>query len=263
MELLKQENMLTGFLRLDLRAGKYAGLLVRASGTNFAAATSALADLGNIKIQHQNFGERVNASFKFFNERTNLLNGVASNVSAIGAAFDFAAIISFRRRLDKTNILNVRADLKTTLSWDGFAPLAALIASGTLEVYGIYDDTGYQRYLPMIRTQQSAVPAAMTLKEQIPFPFCEELWGENDANIGTIQVLRDGKITVDGAWGALYDWSNAENNIETAVGTVGMVEPHGESPSNIGQTTFQLVSTAALTGNVFTYHYFVCEPVKV
>lgn len=263
MELLKQENILTGFLRLDLRAGKYRGLFIRASGVNAAGQQLALADLGRIKLQHQNTGERINTTFQFWNERTNLLGGTAAQVSGIAGAFDFAAIVSFRRRFDKTNVLPVRADLKTTVSWDSLAAtLAAIVASGTLEVYGLYDDTGYQRYLPMVRTQQSSVPAALTLKEQIPFPFCEELWGEDDVNIGQIQVLRDGKILLDGAWAALLDLSNSQNNIETAITTVEMVAPVGESPSNVGQTTFQLISLAALTGNVFTYHYFVCEPVR-
>jgi len=261
MELLKQENILAGFMTLELRAGKYRGLLIRASGTNNALQTIAAADLGRIQLQHQNFGERINAVFSFFSQRTNLLGGTAEAASAAGGAFAFSAIVSFRRRFDKSNVLVVRNDTKTTLTWGQFNNLAVLVASGTIEVYALYDDNGSARYIPNIRTQQLSAAAAMTIKEHVPYPFVEELWGEDDANIATIQLLRDGLVKVDGTWAARQALSDAENNVETGVTMVELVAPTGESPALVSQTTLQLVTTAALAGNVFTYHSFVCEPI--
>jgi hypothetical protein len=263
MELLKQESILNGFLRLDLRAGKYKGLLLCVRGVNGTAATADLTNLGNIKLTHQNYGERVNTTFQFLSERTNLVGGEADAVSAAGGAFVFAAILSFRRKFDNQNILVVDANVKTTLSWDGFKATApAGIVSGTIEVYALYDNTGMQRYIPKIITAQSSVPSAMTLKESIPYPFVEELYGEDDVAIGNIQILRDGQVTHDGAWSALKSLSNALNQVEVAIDTVEMVAPSGGSPSNVRQTTFQLISTGALTGSVFTYHYMVCDPIQ-
>ena len=262
MELLRQESILNGFLRLDLRAGNYKGLLLCVRGINGSASTADLTNLGNIKLTHQSYGERVNTTFKFLSERTNLVGGEADVVSAAGAAFQFAAILSFRRKYDNKNVLKVDANVKTTLSWDGFAATApAGIASGTLEVYALYDNNGMQRYIPKIISAQSSVPAAMTLKESIPYPFVEELYGEDDANIGNVQILRDGQVITDGAWTALKSLSNALNQVESPVDTVEMVAPSGDSPANVRQTTFQLISIGALTGSVFSYHYVVCDPV--
>lgn len=262
MELLKQENLLNAFLTLDLREGKYRGLFIRVSGTNNSGQTLAVTNLGKIKLQHQGI-ERINADFNFFNARTNLGGGTAESASATSGAFGFAAIISFRRRFDRANVLQVESNKKTTLTWDSLiSTLSTVVASGTMEVYGLYDDVGYQRYLPMIRTQQVTVAAATTVKETIPFAFVEELWGADDAQIARVQLLRDSRTIIDGTWTALKSLSNAQNNVETAVTTVEMIAPSGESPANVQQTVFQLITNALLTGSVFTYHYFACEPVQ-
>jgi hypothetical protein len=264
MERLKSENIMNGFVTLDLRAGKYKGLLLRASGTNQAGQTALVTDLGKIKLQHQNFGERINTTFKFWADRTNALDGVAEADSVAAGAFAFTCVVSFRRLFDKTNVLVARSDLKTTLTWDSLTALllSTKIASGTMEIYGLFDDTGAARYIPNVRTQQVSCPAAQFYKEHIPSPFVEEVWGVDDAQIDTVQVLRDGLVKVDGKWAALKALSNAINNVETAITLLGLVEPSGESPSNVGQTTIQFSTLAALTGNVFTYHYFVCEPLQ-
>lgn len=263
MELLKQENILNGFVTLELRAGVYRGLFIRAAGTNNGGQTELVTDLGKIKLQHQNFGERVNTTFQFWSDRTNLLGGTAEAGSVAGAAFAFSAIVSFRRRYDKSNVLVVSKDQKTTFTWDSLAAtLATKVASGTLEIYALYDEGGSPRYIPNVKTQQITAAAAMTLKENVPFPFVEELWGVDDAQLDRVTILRDGMVKIDGKWAALKGLSNAQNNVETAVTLVEMIAPSGEYPVNAGQTAFQLMTLAALTGNVFTYHTFVCEPVQ-
>ena len=261
MELLSQTDILNGFARIDLRAGNYRGLLLVVNGVNGAGLTAALADLGNVKLQHQAYGERINTPFYFWSERTNLLGGVVDNASAAGLAFRFSAILSFRRKFDNKNILVVRSDVKTTLSWDGFGANIAGAASGTISIYGLYDNKGVARYIPNVRTQQSTAAAAITIKEQIPFPFVEELWGETDANITRVQILRDGMISHDGLWADLVSLSNAQNEVETAIGTTDMTTPVGDVPASVSQTTFQIITAAALIGGVFTFHYFVCDPV--
>jgi hypothetical protein len=108
MELIKEESISTSVARtnLSLPAGQYEGLLIRISGTNASGQALAVTDMGQVKLVHNN-NEIVNASFSFLSALTNLRGGVAEASSSTSGAFAFSAILPFRKKHDKMNVLVV------------------------------------------------------------------------------------------------------------------------------------------------------------
>lgn len=250
MQLIKSANFLDGQVLFYLPEGNYAGLFVRLAGTNQAAQTLALTQLGTLRINHEGV-EIVNSRPSNFISLTNLYSGTPESASAVGAAFTYSFNVPFRTKNDQTNILPVQVN-KTQFALQGLAGVATVL-SGTVEIYAYFSDEGQAKYVPLWKEKNMIFPAAATLQNDFSDPFIEQLYCVSDAAISTMQILRDGKAIVDGTFAAIDAASDANNRVETGITFVELLAPKTPFLQGVNQTAMRVTATGAIAELVILY----------
>lgn len=216
MILYKSENLLNLSTTKDLPEDLIQGLFIRYSGTAAAAVTVTLANLGTVRVNYRG-SDIVNVPVTFLNGMNNLHWGTAEFTSAVGAAFAGSVYVPFHAPWDYGN------GLANRLSDRGFVELrfpaltAAVIASGTVEIYYVQART-VANYVPLWIQQNVQVGGAGTVVDRIQSFNISSLYFDFNAIItGSVLVFRDGQQVINSNQAVLQAKSNFDNRVETAI----------------------------------------------
>jgi len=214
MKLLQSANMLAGPASFKVPAGQYAALELRAVGVNAGGATMTLAQLGRITITWRGVAV-TNVNFADLNGLNNLIGGVAVFASAIGAAFNAFGVFHASYSGDG-NVFDVTEDDDLYVSVDLSGITAAIIASGTISLFGTMAD-GVQKYFPRLFYIQANVPAAGTYPYTLQTDNVTHIYIAPLTNLARLQITADRQIRFFGSTAELLDFTNYNSRVEVAV----------------------------------------------
>lgn len=216
MRFIDSGNMLTQRHSSEVPSGQYKELIVYMSGTNAGGATLALSNLNNLRVS-RNGQDFVNIDFDLAANLSDLLKGMITAASAIGAAFEFCFHIPFYvgHEGDYPNILNVSEEDKLFVHLD-FGNLAALVAAGEWKLYGIHE-SGEEKYLPlMVQDLVSFAGAGALEKRKAPINNLYSIYAFPSvaANFAKLIVEKDGKTVFDANYAEGQTKTNLDNRKE-------------------------------------------------
>lgn len=216
MRFLDSGNMLVQRHTSEIPTGQYSSFVIYLSGTNAGGATLAVANMNNIRI-NRNGQDFVNVDIDHLVDLSDLMNGLVLNASAIGAAFTIGFHIPFAHSEEFPNVLTVADEDNVKVHWD-FGALAAIVAAGVFELYGILE-SGEERYLPIIVQDSVALGAANAQEKRkssinnvhdvFAFPTVA-------ANFAKLTVERDDEVLSDAGYAAQAAWTNLKFRKEAA-----------------------------------------------
>ena len=213
-------NILSGAANLPVNSGQFSALFLRVSGTNQAAQTLTAANLGNITAFYKG-RPFTSVSFADLQIVNNMDGGAVESASAAGGAFTFSCLLLASRNHDG-NIFDVtQADnCQVTIDFSGVT--AVIVASGTVELYGIPTE-GAMRYIPQLFTYQPSIAASGTDVRQIPLENVAQIYFTTLTNLSLINVDKDGNAYTQASAAALQAFSNIDTQVETGLTTGFMV----------------------------------------
>lgn len=216
MKIIKSDNTLNLATQVALPSTIIKGLFIRFAGTNGAGATTTEADLGTIRVNYRG-QDIVNADLAFFGLLNNLHMGTHESGSAIGAAMAMSFYIPFHMPWDhKNGLINTDAD-RGTLYLQFPLLIAALLATGTVEIYVIEAKT-VATYVPVWLNQNLQAGGAGQLTDRFrQFNISSVYYVPNAAITGQIVVNRDGQNVINASQAVLDANSNLINEVEAAV----------------------------------------------
>lgn len=249
-----------GFQSFNLPDGDYSYIFVRIAGTNAAAQTLAITQLGRVRIEYQG-KEIFNTTPQMLVLRTNAYFGTPENASAVGAAFAFGFIVPLRTKLDELNVLRVKKNVSDAKMTIQDYTVGAVVASGTISVFALYGK-GAPLYIPIIRDYNFTFGGATTRVESLPDRNISELYYITDANLSQVEVVRDGRSVVNADTVAVDAFTDAFNRIETGQTFVELLASRtpGTQEAMADQTKVTFVTTAAIANLPFTY--FAIRPLQ-
>lgn len=210
------ENMLAGAANLKIQPGQYAGFLIRASGTNQAGQTLAVADLGWITAYYQG---RPFFSVSFTDNQiiNNIDLGLVEAASAIGAAFAFSTII-MASRVNDGNIFDISGADNAYVDVSLAGVTGALVAAGVIEIFGIPEE-GTMMYLQQLFSNAPQIAAGGTDVLDLNYDNVSHLYFTAPTNLNQIQVDRDRVTMMQCGWADFIAFSNMDARLEAAFTT--------------------------------------------
>lgn len=188
MVLLQAANILAGPANFSVPAGQYSSFLIRGAGVNAGGATEVIASMGLVTGTWRG-GAWMSVRFDDLNILSRHTGGVMESASAIGAGFAFSCRIKSSYGLDG-NIFDVTDDDNVKISVDLSGITAAVVASGTVSLFGVLQD-GAQAYVPRLSYYVHSVPASGSVPEQIQVDNVSHLMMTPLTNLARLQVLKD------------------------------------------------------------------------
>jgi len=250
MKRLDSANMLAGPAQLEISPGQWAAFGLRVSGTNAGGATLAAANLGRVTAKFQG---RPFASLGF--DDLQILNmmdlGLVEAASAIGAAFAFTAVIQ-ASRVNDGNIFDIQEQDNATIELD-LAGLGALVAAGTVELFGIPQD-GSAAYIPQLFSFTPNIAAGTVYTRNLPYENISHVYVTVPTNLASIQLVKDGQLYVDEPWASLIAFSNMDCRIEAAFVLGARVTMHRSGAITEALTDACEVILTAAAGGASTPH---------
>ncbi len=216
MKIIKTENLLNLATQVALPGAIIKGLFIRFSGTAAAGVTVTEAQLGTIRVNYRG-QDIVNADLAGVGLFNNLHEGTHEFASAIGAAFTASYFVRFTMPWDENNgLINTDADRGTV--YVSFPALtAAVIASGTVEVYYVEAKT-VATYVPIFLNQNLQAGGAGQLTDRFrQFNISSIYLIFNAIITAPIIINRDGQNAVNASQAVLQANSNLQNRVETAI----------------------------------------------
>lgn len=216
MKILKTENLLNLATQVALPNAIIKGLFIRFSGTAAAGVTVTEAQLGSSRVNYRG-QDIVNTDLAGLGLFNNLTEGTHEFASAIGAAFTGSYYVRFTMPWDENNgLINTDADRGTV--YVSFPALtAAVIASGTVEIY--YEEANtVATYVPIFVNQNLQAGGAGQLTDRFRQFNISSVYVISNAIItGSIIVNKDGQNVINASQAALLGLSNLKNRVETAI----------------------------------------------
>jgi hypothetical protein len=202
-------------LTAPLPEGGVKGLFVRFSGTNAAGVAATLADLGNVRVNLK--GTDIdNATFNYFSLYNNLKWGVAEFTSVVAGTLAASIYIPFHQPDDNSNCLIVANQNDGYIQLQFPALVAALVASGTVEVY-VIPSRGSNSYLSLHLQQNIQAGGAGSTKQSLTSFNIANVYVVDNVIATQYLVTRDGIQSVNASRTALLAKSNLDNRVETAI----------------------------------------------
>lgn len=213
MLLFKTAQLLSGAATLELAAGQYSAFMLRVAGTNQAAQTLTVGNLGliNMKLAGRNYAT---VSFSDLQEINKIDLGQVESASAVGAAFTFSALILASRENDG-NIFHVEPNKLSHIYVDLSGVTGTIVLNGTIELYGIPQE-GVQSYIPTMQTFAPPVTSGGNYLLDLPVENLTQLYATTLTNLDRVQITRDGRIPVQASSAAILAFSNMDARIEAA-----------------------------------------------
>lgn len=213
MKLLGSANILAGPASFKVPTGQYARFLLRAAGTNQAGQTLTLANLGLITATWRNIAW-TGVSFANVNALNGHVGGAVETATAAGGAFTHSCFLEASYARDG-NVFDVTAEDNVYINVDLSGVTAAIVASGTIQLYGLPAD-GAMAYMPKLFRYTHSVAASGTQPETIAADNIALVFLQTLTNIARVQVSVDNVPQVQGEVAALLAASNYESTLETA-----------------------------------------------
>lgn len=252
MILHKTENLLNLSLNKELPEDVIKGLFIRFSGVNAAGVTSTIAQLGSVRVNFR--GTDIwNAPVSFVSNFNNLHWGVAEYASAIGGAFVCSIYVPFHVPWDDQNGLVNRISDKGTLQMLFPALTAAVIASGTVEVYYIPARSA-ATYIPIYMNQNIQIGGAGQVVDRLQSFNISSIYVVTNALVTNVMVFRDGKNIINSNQNTLLAKSNFDNRVETAIATYQLDLNPNKILSNSLSNNLEVQLTATGATALETYY---------
>lgn len=205
-------NLATNYL---ISPAKYGGFLIRYSGTNAAAQTTTLLNMGNVILNVLN-NDKVNTDVEFLSLANNLYYGSVEASSVSGGAFAFSVFVPSGAWFDPLNVYSLTKEMQATFKLDFPALTSALVASGNVQISGILIN-GIQRYWHNIGNFNVVAQGAGQISNTLAKANIIELYLKNpSALISNLQLSKDGISYVNNQIGNELAYSNLIHQIETA-----------------------------------------------
>ena len=250
MKLLWQDNLTNLTTNYNLARGQYGLFLIRYSGTAQVGQTVTTTNCGNV-ILNWNGEDKINVDMDLLSQIANLYGGFIENSSAVGGAFAFSIVIPTGLWFDASNIYDIGDNDKVYFKLDFSAMTNALIASGTVAIYG-KPRSGTMSYIHKILSKAVVSSGASTITDNIVTPNIATLYIKNPAALlSQIQINKDNKNYVDGDVASELAYSNWIHEVE-ATGTMlalEFVESHNivEAISNTLNYKFTFTGVGTLS----------------
>ena len=206
-----------GRKQVYLPVGKLAFLIMYLTGTNEAAKTAAMEDVGRLRLV-RNSEDLHNTTHEFYHDLTDLKGGYPLIDSTAAAAFSASYKIPMALS-GIPNVMDIRSKNEAYLDidWDETA-LAVELASLNAYLYGFYVPEAVERYELFVHEQDIYAGAAGV--------FTVPMSGENiaamymkvatPANLTALGVTVDGESVWNGDEDILTAITNIMNHVESA-----------------------------------------------
>jgi hypothetical protein len=197
-------------------------LLLEFVGTNLAGQTLAVADLGQLQINTQKFGQIGFINISDLLQINNMYAGVPRTTSVIGAGFNFSMFYPFHALPADENSLYVNKDWLLNIQIQGFNN--AKVSSGTFNV--CYKETLFpQNYIPYItfidRTVSTGTQDKFTVEKDNMYNI---LVYNNTAVLGNISIVKDGTQVINSTFTELESELNLELMLETFISNYALID---------------------------------------
>ena len=207
-------NILNGAASFPVPAGQYGGFMLRAKGTNQAAQTLTLANLGNVSIEVGSHGFAYE-SYAAQNGINALMRGLAESSSAAGGAFSHMIYLP-ASYVNDGNIFDVSPIDNYYIKVDLSGVTSTIVVSGTLELFGV-PQIGAQAYFPKIAMMTRNIAASSTDPVDLNIDNVGFVYMTGLTNVSAVRISQDGQLVVDAETADLIAQTNYEWNPATAV----------------------------------------------
>lgn len=251
MILHKSENLLNLAAIKELPEAIIKGLFIRFNGVAAAGVTVTVAQLGQVRVNYRG-ADIINVPFSFIQNFDNLHFGTVEFASAVGAAFTASGYVPFHAYWDNQNGLANRLEDKGFIELRFPALTAAVIASGTVEIYYV-PATGIAGYIPMLMQQNIQAGGAGQVVDRLQQFNISEVYFDFNAAITNILIYKDGKSMVSATQAVLQAKSNMDNQVETAITLIEVdLNPNKILTNALGNLLeLNLTATGATTYNTY------------
>jgi hypothetical protein len=215
MRQLHNDNLSVLTTTYNASAGRFGNFLLRYSGTAQTGQTVSLANCGNVMVNVKG-DSKVNVDVELLSQAANLYGGYIEASSTIGAAFAFSVVIPAGYWFDKKNVFDIASGEKTFFKMDYPNMTSALIASGTVVLYG-KPQAGIQSYYHKILGAPISVSGSIQKTDSIVEQNIISAYLKDPTSlIDTMQMSKDGNLIFDGDVVSELVWSNWIHNVEVA-----------------------------------------------
>jgi len=216
MKLLWQDNLANLTTNFTVPRGQYGLFLIRYSGVAATGQTVATTDLGNV-ILNANGNDKINVDVDLLSQLANVYGGAVEASSAAGGNFAFSILIPTGAWFDAKNIYDISANDKVYFKLDYPNLTSAKIVSGTVSVYA-KPRHGVMNYWHKILSRAVVSGGAGVITDTLPVANISEVYLKNPAAlISQVQLVKDGKVYVDGDVNAELAYSNWIHLLESSV----------------------------------------------
>jgi len=218
LQFIKMMTPLTeGRKQVYLPVGKLAFLIMYLTGTNDAALTAAMEDVGRLRLV-RNSEDLHNTDHEFYYDLTDLKGGYPLFSSTAAGAFLAAYKIPMALS-GLPNVMDIRSKNEAYLDidWDETALNVELTALSAY-LYGFYVPEAVERYELFIHEQDIYAGAAGTLTEPLSGENFAALYMKvaTPANLTGLNVTVDGESVWSGDEDILTAITNMMNHVESA-----------------------------------------------
>lgn len=218
MKLLRSHNILSGPANYKIPAGQYSRFIIRVTGTNQAAQTLSIANLGVITATWRGVGF-MSVPFYAVNQLNARFGGVVETASAIGAAFRMSCQIE-SSYVGDGNVWDVTDDDDVYINVNLSGVTGTIVASGTLQIFGVAVE-GQQAYVPRLFQLTTNVAANGVIPydlayDNVGFVFvCQTNGAAAILNLSRLEVEVDRELRIQGSDTDLWSQTNYETLTET------------------------------------------------
>lgn len=252
---IAEGSALGGAVNIDIPKGRYAGLLVRFTGTTSAGQTLTMADLGQVRVMR--YGQEViSESAAFLQAYNDLKGGFLPTVTGGAAALEDVIFYIPFALPELPNTSNVLTNEEMDLRIEPAATLPARFVAlpCQYQVYGYMTPDVPESYLLNIREQDVQAVGAGRLAPTLNGKNLAAMYMiDAGAVVGSYSLEIDKVLVVDNiddaVERAITSW---ENQIEaaTALAEVNLVRTGNIANAINGTGKLQLVFTGAGTANI-------------
>lgn len=252
MRLLWRAALSQGSTTYNFTRGQFGLILVRFAGTNAAGQTVNTSDLGNV-ILNWNGDDKINVDADLLVQLANVYGGAIENISAAGSSFAISFAIPTGSWWDAQNIYDISENDKVYLKLD-FNNIVSKITNGTVSIYA-KPRLGAMAYIHKILSRAVVSGGAGTITDTIPVNNISAIYIKDPSSlVDNIQIIKDGKVIIDGDTASELVYSNWIHLLETSGNLLALELAESKDVREaIGQTlTYKYNFTGA--GNLSQYY---------
>ena len=217
MRQLYRKNVSDQSLTFYLPSGSFGGFMLAYEGTNGAGNTANRDDMGQVLFNH-NGSPVIDCDAEFLSFLNDLKGGFSTFASAIGGAFECFIYLPCGDFKDKNNCYTI--DQKDSIYFKlDFSALSALLASGTVTIYGIPKE-GIQNYVYCIAQRNVVAQGAGRVSDVHRLDNVFSMYVKDYSAVNRIMITRDGQNLFDVETNTAQALSDFFNQVEATVSII-------------------------------------------